>query len=218
MPSTEHTVDAAKVLRIVTRVSWLRSAYLSLRCRGIFLVARRSRIRLARSARVSLAPGSFLFVGFEHATPASPLLQLGKKARLEIDGTVQFNRGSRIFVNDGAVLRLGNRVVINDQATITCYEEITMAGDGGGLAWNCNVTDTDAHNFVVNGRVGRRSAPVFIGRHAVIGTGSIVLKGVTIGDNAVVAAGSVVTKDVAAHHLVGGNPARVLSEDVDWIQ
>ncbi|HPZ08740.1 MAG TPA: acyltransferase [Candidatus Eremiobacteraeota bacterium] len=45
---------------------------------------------------------------------------------------------------------------------------------------------------------------------ASIGTGSIILCGVTIGENAIVGAGSVVTKDVPPGAIVAGNPARLI--------
>jgi acetyltransferase-like isoleucine patch superfamily enzyme len=45
---------------------------------------------------------------------------------------------------------------------------------------------------------------------ASIGSGSVILGGVTIGDNAIVGAGSVVTKDVPPNAVVVGNPARVI--------
>lgn len=217
LPSVEHTVDLRKILRVAMHVAWLKSVYYSARGRGAFLVARGCRVRVHRSARVVISPGGFLFVGFEHATPAKPLVQLGRNARLFVNGTVQFNRGTRIFVNDGAVLSLGNRFVVNDMSTITCYDRITAEGESGGLGWSVNLTDTDAHVFIVNGRPGQVSAPIHLGRRVLIGSGATVLKGVTIGDNAVVASGSVVTKSVPARHLVGGNPAKVLAEDVDWL-
>jgi len=47
-------------------------------------------------------------------------------------------------------------------------------------------------------------------RQASIGTGAVILGGITIGEGAIVGAGSVVTRDVAAHTTVAGNPARVL--------
>jgi UDP-2-acetamido-3-amino-2,3-dideoxy-glucuronate N-acetyltransferase len=47
-------------------------------------------------------------------------------------------------------------------------------------------------------------------RRASIGSGTVVLCGVTIGEGALVGAGSVVTRDVDAYTVVAGNPAREL--------
>lgn len=41
-----------------------------------------------------------------------------------------------------------------------------------------------------------------------VGTGAIILPGITIGEGAVVGAGAIVTKDVAPWTIVGGNPAK----------
>ncbi|MGH9451952.1 MAG: hypothetical protein ACRD11_15690, partial [Terriglobia bacterium] len=49
-------------------------------------------------------------------------------------------------------------------------------------------------------------------RHASIGSGAVILCGVTIGEGAIVGAGSVVTKDVPPKTIVAGNPARILRE------
>lgn len=45
-----------------------------------------------------------------------------------------------------------------------------------------------------------------------IGTGSVILSGVTIGKGAVVAAGSVVTCDIPSCEVWGGNPARKIAD------
>lgn len=77
------------------------------------------------------------------------------------------------------------------------------------------ITDSDAHpihprlrhdgNYIV-------TAPIVIEDDVFIGARSIILKGVTIGKGAVVGAGSVVTKDIPGMSIVGGNPAKVISQ------
>lgn len=54
--------------------------------------------------------------------------------------------------------------------------------------------------------------PVRIGKNCWIGSGAIILPGITIGDNVVVGAGSVVTKDLPSNVVAVGNPCRVLQE------
>ncbi|MBR2032072.1 MAG: acyltransferase [Alistipes sp.] len=51
---------------------------------------------------------------------------------------------------------------------------------------------------------------VTIGDYVYIGTGSLIMPGVTIGNNVLVAAGSVVTKSIPDRMVVGGNPARII--------
>ena len=52
--------------------------------------------------------------------------------------------------------------------------------------------------------------PTHVCRGASIGSGAVILAGVTIGEGALVGAGSVVTRDVSAGSVVVGNPARFL--------
>jgi acetyltransferase-like isoleucine patch superfamily enzyme len=52
--------------------------------------------------------------------------------------------------------------------------------------------------------------PTLVKRGASIGSGAVLLCGITIGENAMVGAGSVVTKDVPPGSTVAGNPARIV--------
>jgi UDP-2-acetamido-3-amino-2,3-dideoxy-glucuronate N-acetyltransferase len=52
--------------------------------------------------------------------------------------------------------------------------------------------------------------PTLVKRGASIGSGAVLLCGITVGENAIIGAGSVVTKDVPSNTIVAGNPARVI--------
>jgi acetyltransferase-like isoleucine patch superfamily enzyme len=55
-------------------------------------------------------------------------------------------------------------------------------------------------------------APVRLKSYSGIGTGSILLPGVTVHEGAVIAAGAVVTKSVPPYTLAGGVPAKVIKK------
>lgn len=52
--------------------------------------------------------------------------------------------------------------------------------------------------------------PTVIGNDVWVGTGAIIMQGITVGDGAVVASGAVVTKDVPPYAIVAGVPARII--------
>lgn len=70
----------------------------------------------------------------------------------------------------------------------------------------------DAHD----GFGGRGNVDTYIGHHSVVGGYSVIIPGVKIGNHVMVAAGSVVTKDVPDHCMVGGNPARIIKEGIEF--
>jgi acetyltransferase-like isoleucine patch superfamily enzyme len=56
---------------------------------------------------------------------------------------------------------------------------------------------------------------VTIGHDVWLGSGCLIMSGVTIGNGAVVAAHAVVTKDVPPYAVVGGNPAKIIRQRFD---
>ena len=54
--------------------------------------------------------------------------------------------------------------------------------------------------------------PTVVRRGASIGSGAVILCGITIGERAIVGAGAVVTRDVPPHAIVAGAPARTLGD------
>lgn len=110
-----------------------------------------------------------------------------------------------------AVIRFGNGVGLSG-TRIGC-ETLIEVGNNCGLS-DSRILDTDFHNARDASGNRQNSAavtqPVRIGNNVWLGTGSMILKGVTIGDNAVVGAGAVVATNVPPDSIVFGNPAKVI--------
>lgn len=140
----------------------------------------------------------------------SSLLTLGEGSHLVVRKSFDFYYGADVQVFDGALLTLGDSF-INSDCKVRCHESITI-GDGCAISHDFTVMDSNAH--MLDG--SRGTAPVTIGDHVWIGSRVTVLPGVTIGNGAVVAAGALVAKDVPAGALVGGVPAKVIHEHVEW--
>ena len=138
-------------------------------------------------------------------------MNLGKDAKLIINGHFSIYTGFHISVTNGAVLTLGQGY-INNRATIDCFDSITI-GRSVSISKGVTIRDSDDHSINGNKRI---SAPITIGDHVWIGLNVTILKGVNIGNGAVVAAGAVVTKNVPENTLVGGVPAKVLKENISW--
>jgi len=135
---------------------------------------------------------------------AGTRLRLGRWVRL-------YQRVHLYLDGPTAVVSIGNGTYVNRRTEITCQDSVTI-GEQCAISWDVLITDTDYHR--IDGRTA--TAPVAIGDRVWIGARTTILKGVTVGDGAVIAAGAVVSHDVPAGTLVGGNPAKVIRERVEW--
>ena len=147
----------------------------------------------------------------------APDVKLGKNVRLHAFVNLygceigdETSIGTFVEIQKG--VRIGARCKIESH-TFIC-EGVTIE-DEVFVGHNVNFLN-DRLPAAVNDDGSRKSAgdwqlePTLVRRRAAIGTGAIVLPGVTVGEGAVVGAGAVVTKDVPPGAVIAGNPARVL--------
>jgi acetyltransferase-like isoleucine patch superfamily enzyme len=119
--------------------------------------------------------------------------------------------GTFVEIQKGAMV--GDRCKISSH-TFIC-EGVTIEDDvfiGHGVMFINDRYPRATANGALQTEVDWQVIPTRIGRGASIGSGAIILCGVTIGEEALVGAGAVVTHDVPAHAVVVGIPARVVRE------
>jgi acetyltransferase-like isoleucine patch superfamily enzyme len=118
----------------------------------------------------------------------------------------------------GILKQLGKGFQIGDNSNLGDY---CYVGAGGGVTIGNNVLigqrvsfHSENHNFERTDQLikaqGTSQEGIVVEDDCWIGSGVIVLDGVTIHRGAVIAAGSVVNKDVPPYTVVGGVPAKVL--------
>lgn len=167
-------------------------------------------LKINRTAALNLKGNLVLNANRMGRNGRSSILRMDENSTLDCAG-FQFMYGADIILFKGAHLVLGKNSFINSDCKIRCHKEITI-GENCAISHDFTVMDSDAHEL--NG--SRNTNPVHIGNHVWIGTRVTILNSVIVGDDAVIAAGALVTKDVPARALVGGVPARVLKENVEW--
>jgi len=146
--------------------------------------------------------------------------------RASFYNTANIALGNNVRIDDFCVLAagvggivIGNYVHIAVAATLIGSGGITMA-DFSGLSSRVSIyssSDDYSGATMTNPMVPREytgvvHADVYLGRHVIVGSGSVILPGVTLEDGVAVGALSLVTKDCKEFGIYSGNPARRISE------
>ena len=110
------------------------------------------------------------------------------------------------------LLRIGNGCVIGRGSHIVAHQRVDIGDDvfTGPYVYITDQNHGYADPDVPIGRQWPANAPVSIGARSWLGAGAIVLPGSCIGRHVVVGAGSVVRGQVPDHCVVAGVPARIV--------
>ena len=191
---------------------------LKLEQRVNFHIYPQSHIKIDRTAKLIIEKGTFSinnsWTQWRKRKDISSFIMCDHSA-LTVEGDFSLYQGASIYLAENAKMRIKGNSFANTNTQINCFNYIEI-GQGTYISDDVRIQDSDNHFVIENNQSKPNSAPIIIGDHVWIGKNAIILKGVTIGNGAIVAAGSVVVKDVAAKSLVGGNPAKVIKENVEW--
>lgn len=123
------------------------------------------------------------------------------------------------IVSAAEPVNLGRNVHIATYCALFGRHGITMA-DFSGLSSRVTIytaSDDYSGRTLTNPTVPDQykavnSGPVVLGRHVIIGAGSVILPGVTIGDGSAVGTLSLVSRDISEWTVAVGVPARPVKE------
>lgn len=144
--------------------------------------------------------------------------------RASIYNTNQIEIGDYSRIDDFCVIsgniKIGRNVHITPQCLVAGGECGLVINDFCTLAYGVKVfTQSDDYSgrTMTNSTIPRRYKcekiePVFIGRHSIIGAGSIIMPGVTVGDGVSIGANSLVLDSTESWSIYVGNPAKKIKQ------
>jgi len=144
-------------------------------------------------------------------------VQVGLNVSLQHPETLEIGNG--VFIGDQAIVQgrhdgrcvIGDRVWIGPQSFLDARDLVLE--DYVGLGPGARILGSEHTGVPVTAPIVATDlaiAPVRVCRGADIGTGAVLLPGITVGAGAIVGAGAVVTHDVPAYAKAAGVPARVI--------
>lgn len=164
------------------------------------------------------------------AIDALGFLSVGENVQLSdrasFYGVSRIALGNNIRIDDFCVIsagiggvEIGNHVHIAVGATLIGAGKITLC-DFVGVSSKASIysSNDDYSGGVMTGPTvpvaftNVRHADVYMGKHVLVGSGSIVLPGVTLEEGVAVGALSLINRDCKAFGIYAGNPARRIKE------
>jgi len=148
---------------------------------------------------------------FGHGVRVGPGVGFQHLETFEIGDGVFFGAGAFIQGRYDGRCRIGDHVWIGPQSYFDARD--LVLGDYVGWGPGARVLGSEHTGSPPDAPIIQTDLlinPVVVERGADIGTGAILLPGVTVGEGAIVGAGAVVTRDVPPFAIVAGVPARFL--------
>lgn len=137
-------------------------------------------------------------------------------------GTSKIHIGNNVRIDDFCVISAGEGgVYIGNYIHIAVYSSLIGSGritlmDYSNISSRVSIyssNDDYSGNYMSNPMVATEftnvmHAPVVIGRHVIIGSGSVILPGVVLGDGAAIGALSLVKDNCDNFYIYAGNPLK----------
>jgi acetyltransferase-like isoleucine patch superfamily enzyme len=136
-------------------------------------------------------------------------IHIGSHSRVDahtvITASSSVRIGAYVHIGAGCYLAGGGGIIMEDLSTLSQGAKIYSVNDDYSGSSLTNPTVPSIYKSV-------KQAPVHLGRHVIVGTGSVVLPGANIAEGCAIGALSLVSEATSPWGIYGGVPARRLKE------
>ena len=164
---------------------------------------------------------SGVFDGEYPAHSGGGYIDIKENSKIIFKGIAHIAGGFSIRVDDVGIISFGDHFTCNSYCFFASNHGIIF-GDNCTLGWKVNIRDADGHDVYLKGDAKRQainlSREVIIGEHVWIAACVDILKGSCVPDNCVVAYGTLLTgqKFKETDCIIGGNPPKVIKDNINW--
>jgi galactoside O-acetyltransferase len=153
-------------------------------------------------------------------------INLGKDVEIDVSSSVnnvvigdnvRIAKRCSVFGSPDNLLEIGSGSYVGMNSMLNGYSAKLLIGCNVSIAQNVSImvdSGPNASELMQNVFPIIRK-PVRIGNHVWIGSGSIIMPGVSLGDFCIVAANSYVNESFGPYTIIGGNPAKIIRSFTD---
>jgi carbonic anhydrase/acetyltransferase-like protein (isoleucine patch superfamily) len=122
-----------------------------------------------------------------------------------------------LIVAGSGALKVGSHTTINHKAYISVSQSNIDIGEDNMLSFYVKIIVGHHHVQVrdTDQEITNRT-PIKTGHHVWIGAGATLLPGCDVGDGSIVGVATMVNKKIPVNCSCGGNPARIIKENIRW--
>ena len=178
-------------------------------------ISRHQRVTIKGLRNINILNSLKIGINTEGFVSGSDKTYLNIKGELIIKGCWSIGRGCRVYVAPGGIMEIGNGGYVNSFTDFIIGDKLVI-GNNCIISWKCQFLNEDNHIIEYKDRK-QKTKEIIIGNHVWIGSNVKIHAGTKIPDNCVIASDSVIkTVFNKQNVLIGGNPAKVLKENVTW--
>lgn len=186
-----------------------KTIFYSVICKAKIIIYEHADLELHKGSKISVKDKLFIGKKWHKCDKSYTSFIIGKGASFKTDKLIVYD-GCRVNIKKNAYLNFKSGYM-NSGVTINVKDKISI-GEDCEIASGVVIRDNNSHS--INKK--RDYKEIVIGNHVWIGTNSVILPGTKLGNGVVVAAGSVVNKEFPDNVLIGGVPAKIIKENIEW--